>query len=423
MSLAFQNSVEEHVVAVRELVERLWRPGIDEVPLGAALGRTLALDVATPIDLPPFDNSQMDGFAIRASSGAGAAPGSPVTLPVTAHIAAGDPRGTLAAGVAAAIMTGAPMPTGADAVVPVEEVLPRGFDDATEIVLHRPVDVGWFVRRRGSDLTAGTTLLPAGTRLGPGQLGALAASGIVAVPVRSRPRVLVVSTGAELTAPGSVLRPGQIYDANVVSLSAAVTEAGGVALSISVPSDDPRMLLAAVDSAAVSTGGGPIDLIVTSGGVSAGAHEVVRDAFGAIGVKFGSVAMQPGGPQGFGSVGLDSPGGGTRETPVLCFPGNPVSVLVSFELFLRPLLAGPRPRTRARLEASASSGGSPLGSPGGKRQLRRARLRDDGGVEFVGGASSHLIAAYARSNALAHIPAGVTAVQPGDELEVWRIDG
>ncbi|WP_022882510.1 molybdopterin molybdotransferase MoeA [Gryllotalpicola ginsengisoli] len=388
-------SVAEHQRAVAELIGRLWRPAAETLPLGAALGRTLAADVATPIDLPPFDNAQMDGYAVRSDASAG-------ELAVTGHVAAGDPVGVFPGG-AVAIMTGAPLPQGADAVVPVEQVGSFRAVGST-IDLAEPTPAETFVRRRGSDLPAGATLLPAGARLGPPQLGALAAAGVEVVPVRARPRVLVVSTGAELAEPGAALPPGKIYDANALSLAAAVTEAGGIALATSVRSDAPAVLLSALESA------GPVDLVVTSGGVSAGAHEVVREALAPRGVRFGSVAMQPGGPQGLGELAVAG-----RPTPVLAFPGNPVSVLVSFELFLRPVLRGARRSERGRLAASVES-------PAAKHQVRRGRVTADGSVELEGGPSSHLIAAYARSQALVHIPAGVEHLDAGDEVEIWRID-
>ncbi|MCL2516424.1 MAG: molybdopterin molybdotransferase MoeA, partial [Microbacteriaceae bacterium] len=258
-------TVAEHQGAVRELIAQHWHPAVERVPLGAALGRVLARSVSSPVDLPPFDNSQMDGYAVRTDASAGA-------LAVTGHLAAGDPVSAFAGG-AVAIMTGAPLPRGADAVVPVEAVGAPGVFEPVggSITLPEPVETGAFVRRRGSDLAAGDELLPAGTVLGAAQLGALAASGLTEVSVRARPRVLVISTGAELAAAGIPLESGRIYDANSMSLAAAITAAGGVALATAVHSDDPAHFSAALESA------GPVDLVVTSGGVSAGAHEVVRE--------------------------------------------------------------------------------------------------------------------------------------------------
>lgn len=392
-------SVEEHRDAVRALLSAHWRTRTEQVPLGAALGRVLADAVTSPIDLPPFDNSQMDGYAVQADAGAG-------VMPVTGHVAAGDPV-TEFRGGAVAIMTGAPVPVGADAVVPVEAVSPAGdfADIGATVELREAVSPGSFVRRRGSDLPAGAELLPAGTVLGPPQLGALAAAGITAVAVRARPRVLVVSTGAELSEPGEPLTPGRVYDANAVALSAAITQAGGVALATGAYSDDPGHLSLALEAA------GPVDLVVTSGGVSAGAHEVVRDTLEPRGVRFGSVALQPGGPQGLGTISVAG-----APTPVLCFPGNPVSALVSFELFLRPMLRGSRPAELLPLAASVDS-------PVAKHQVRRARVTEDGSVELVGGPGSHLLAAYARSDALVHLPVGLAHAEAGERVEVWRIDG
>jgi molybdopterin molybdotransferase len=391
-------SVAEHRAAVHALITRHWHPGTEQLPLGAALGRVLAGDVASGIDLPPFDNAQMDGYAVRADAGAGA-------LPVTGHVAAGDPI-TRFPGGAVAIMTGAPVPLGADAVVPVEAVSPSGAFAAVgeTIELREPPAAGGYVRARGSDLGAGARLLPGGTVLGPAQLGALAASGATVVPVRARPRVLIVSTGAELAEPGAPLAPGAVYDTNAVALSAAVTRAGGIALATGAYSDEPDHLRLALEAA------GPVDLVVTSGGVSAGAHEVVRETLAPEGVQFLRVAMQPGGPQGLGTITVAG-----APTPVLCFPGNPVSALVSFELFLRPLLRGDRPSLRLPLAASVDS-------PPATHQVRRARVTETGAVELVGGPSSHLLAAYARSDALVHLPVGLGHAEAGEPVEVWRTD-
>jgi molybdopterin molybdotransferase len=391
-------TVAEHQGAVRALIDEHWHPAVERVPLGAALGRVLAASVTSPIDLPPFDNSQMDGYAVAAGAVAG-------PLEVTGHVAAGDAVSDFAGG-AVAIMTGAPLPRGAGAVVPIEAVGAAGAFEPVggTITLGSDADAGAFVRTRGSDLAAGVELLPAGALLGPAQLGALAASGLAEVPVRARPRVLVISTGAELAPAGAPLGSGRIYDANSLSLAAAITAAGGVALATAVHSDDPAHFAAALESA------GEVDLVVTSGGVSAGAHEVVRDALEPRGVRFGAVAMQPGGPQGLGAIRVAG-----RETPVLAFPGNPVSVLVSFELFLRPLLRGIRSSQWAPLAAAVDS-------PEAKHQVRRGRFAADGSVELVGGPSSHLLVAYARSELLVHLPLGLAHADAGDRVEVWRID-
>ncbi|MET3801604.1 molybdenum cofactor synthesis domain-containing protein [Clavibacter michiganensis] len=239
----------------------------------------------------------------------------------------------------------------------------------------------------------------------------LASAGIATVAVRRRPVVLLLSTGLELRGPGEELAPGQIHDANSVALAAALAAAGAEVRTLRVASDDADRVRDAIRDAAPG-----IDLLLTTGGVSAGAYEVVRDVL-AGGVEFVSVAVQPGGPQGLGATEL----GGAR-IPVVAFPGNPVSALVSFELFLRPVLralAGhPRPDRPSR-EAPLAG---PLDSPAAKHQVRRGRLDADGRVVAVGGPGSHLLHAYATATHLVHIPAGRDRLEAGDPVTVWSID-
>lgn len=388
----------------------------------AAFGRVLATDVVSSIAVPPFTNSQMDGYAVRATDLGSATDERPVRLPVGSTSAAGDPVRSHVPGTATPVMTGAPIPDGADAVVPIEIVDPphfvgigEGSHDApkgTAVAFSAPVESGAFLRQAGVDLSPGSTILTAGTRLGPVQLGSLAAGGVTAVDVRPRTMVLLLSTGQELRAPGESLDPGQIYDANSSSLTAALHEAGAVSVCVSTP-DDSAAVFAAIDAHP------EVDLIVTTGGVSAGAFEVVRDALEPAGVRFGHVAMQPGGPQGYGVARLAT-ASGHREIPVVAFPGNPVSALLSFEMFLRPLLrsaAGLAPDRGAALAPLAHA----ITSPIGKHQIRRGMLREDGSVE-VGAPGSHLLHDYARATVLAHVPIGADELPAGAEVEIWRID-
>ncbi len=395
---------------------------VETVPLhpgGPALGRVLAADVHSPIQVPPFTNSQMDGYAVRASDIAGATADTPVRLPIGPVRAAGDPAGEHVAGTATPVMTGAAVPVGADAVVPIEIVDPPRFlsvgaDDAdaapdSAVAFSAPVAPRTFVREAGSDVAAGALLLPAGTRLGPAQLATLAAVGLTDAPVRPRLRVLLISTGHELRPPGEPLASGQIHDANTASLAASLVDCGADVVCAFAP-DDASALDATIAAHP------EVDLLITTGGVSAGAFEVVRDALEPRGVRFGHVAMQPGGPQGLGAVTRD----GLPSLPVVAFPGNPVSALLSFEMFLRPLL-----RRAAGLHARRTVLHVPLAvaidSPVAKHQVRRGVLHDDGTVE-VGAPGSHLLHDYARATVLAHVPIGVGALPAGAEIEVWRID-
>jgi molybdopterin molybdotransferase len=411
-------SVAEHVRAVAELLDGI-PVRSEEFPVSAgsstaALGRILTRDVHAGVALPPFDNSQMDGFAVRSADLATASPARPVRLPSAAPIPAGAPASELPDGSVAPIMTGAPIPAGADAVVPVEHTETGGFPRAAgePVGFREPVEPGRFVRFRGSDLVDGALVLAGGTRLRPAQWGVLAASGVGSVQVQRPLRVLLVSTGLELRAPGSALEAGQIHDANGVALAAALAENGAAVTSRLLSNDDP----AALDR--LLAGEPEVDLVLTTGGVSAGDFEVVKLALEPRGVAFRSVAMQPGGPQGLGAAALDD----GRRVPVIAFPGNPVSALVSFELFLRPLLrrrAGIEPVHRERFRAPLATA---IESPP-KHQVRRGELDAAGRVALIGGPGSHLLHAYARSTLLVHLPPEATRLAAGDEVEVWRIGG
>jgi molybdopterin molybdotransferase len=418
-------TVEDHTAAVTALLSPVLAavadPARAEVvaltPVGPARGRVLAADVHSPIPVPPFTNSQMDGYAVRSGDIAAASESHPVRLPIGPVRAAGDPAGTHEPGTATPVMTGAAIPAGADAVVQIEAVDPPCFlgigaaagDPGAGVSFSAPAAPGAFVREAGSDVTAGQLLLTAGTRLGPAQLASLAAVGLTTARVRPRLRVLLVSTGHELRAPGESLESGQIHDANTASLAASLLDTGAEVACAFAP-DDAEALLSVVAAHPEA------DLLITTGGVSAGAFEVVRDALEPRGVSFGHIAMQPGGPQGAGMLRRD----GLPPLPVVAFPGNPVSALLSFEMFLRPLLrraAGLRERREVRWLPLAHA----IQSPQGKHQIRRGMLRDDGSVS-VGAPGSHLLHDYARATVLVHVPAGIAALPAGAEVEVWRID-
>ncbi|RKT71078.1 molybdopterin molybdochelatase [Saccharothrix variisporea] len=389
-------SVADHRARVAGLVGVM--PVVD-LPVADCLGLVLAADLVAPIPLPPFDNSAMDGYAVRAADLASV----PVVLPVADDIPAGKTSLVpLEPGTAQRIMTGAPVPPGADAVVQVEWT-----DGGTSTVrVDRGVAVGQNVRLAADDVAAGATVLTAGTPLGPAQLGLAAALGFAVLPVRRRPRVLVLSTGSELVSPGTELLPGQIYESNGVMLAAAVREAGGEAELLRFVPDDVAAFHAAVGARLAE-----FDLLLTSGGVSAGAYEVVKDAFTGRGVEFTKVAMQPGGPQGAGRY---------QGVAVATLPGNPVSAQVSFEVFVRPALRAAlgfaqveRPTALARLSAG-------LTSPAGRTQFRRGKYDPVSGqvVTPVGGPGSHLLSALAVSDCLIEVPEDVTELAEGAEVLV-----
>ncbi|MCX5198981.1 molybdopterin molybdotransferase MoeA [Streptomyces sp. NBC_00249] len=427
-------SVDEHLADVLATVRPL-EP--IELQLLDAQGCVLVEDVTVPVALPPFDNSSMDGYAVRTADVQGASEEFPAVLAVIGDVAAGSGElPTVGPGQAARIMTGAPLPPGAEAVVPVEwtdggtgagaasgmtpaSAAPEGA--AGEVRVHRPAEARAHVRSRGSDVQAGDLALAAGTVLGPPQIALLAAIGRGTVRVRPRPRVVVLSTGSELVQPGEPLTEGTIYDSNSFALAAAARDAGAIAYRVGAVEDDADSLRAAIEDQLIRA-----DLLVTTGGVSVGAYDVVKEALTAAasgdgdaeggGVDFRKLAMQPGKPQGFGTIGPD-------HTPLLALPGNPVSSYVSFELFVRPAIRAlmglphsevTRPSLRAVLKADKA-----LGSPAGRRQFLRGKYdAGSGTVSPVGGSGSHLIAALAHADSLMVVPEDVTSVEPGTELEV-----
>ncbi|MFI6350622.1 gephyrin-like molybdotransferase Glp [Streptomyces sp. NPDC050560] len=428
-------SVDEHLEDILGTVRPL-EP--IELHLLDAQGCVLVEDVAVPLSLPPFDNSSMDGYAVRAADVAGAGEEFPAVLTVVGDVAAGQAeQPSVGPGQAVRIMTGAPLPPGAEAVVPVEwtdgglgagpvagmrahSQAPDGAEG--EVQVFRPAAPGAHVRERGSDVRSGEPALAAGTVLEAPQIALLAAIGLQSVHVRPRPRVVVLSTGSELVQPGQALGHGRIYDSNSFALTAAARGAGALAFRVGAVPDDPETLRATVEDQLVRA-----DLLVTTGGVSVGAYDVVKEALSGIGrsdgvgegegpeggIEFRKLAMQPGKPQGFGTIGPD-------HTPLLALPGNPVSSYVSFELFVRPairtLMGLPdvhRPTARAELRSPKA-----LTSPGGRRQfLRGTHDPATGTVVPVGGAGSHLVAALAHADALIVVPEDVTSVEPGTEVE------
>ncbi|HLZ37148.1 MAG TPA: gephyrin-like molybdotransferase Glp [Mycobacteriales bacterium] len=400
--------VDEHLAGILAVVGPL---GDFEVSLLDAHGCLLTEDVVAPHPLPAFDNSAMDGYAVRVADVREASPATPVTLPVVGDIPAGSVAPfRIQRGFTARIMTGAPVPAGAEAVVPLE------WTDGglAQVRIEQAPRPGQHIRRAGEDVVAGTTVLRAGTYLGAAQLGLLAAVGHARVRVRPRPRVVVVSTGAELVEPGTATDVGQITDSNSYTLTAAVREAGGIAYRVGIVPDDPRTLLSALEDQLIRA-----DVLVTTGGVSVGAYDVVKEVLSRLGtVTFDRVAMQPGMPQGFGTIGPDN-------TPIFALPGNAVSAFVSFEVFVRPALRrmlGAQPITRPAVRAALAA---PITSPNGKRSYARGVVEArDGGyvVTPQTGQGSHQLAALAAANCLVVVPETVTALDIGDEVEVLLLE-
>jgi molybdopterin molybdotransferase len=407
-ALSDLRSVAEHRARILEAIE----PLTDfPQPLMEALGLAAAEDVVAEVALPSFDNSGMDGYAVRAEDVVTATDETPVHLPVVGEIGAGQGGlVALAPGTAAKIMTGAPIPAGADCVVPYEWT-DRG---AAQVLIGRPASLGQHVRPAGQDVSVGDVLVSHGTVLGPRHLGLLAAVGRATVRSRPRPRVVVLSTGSELRDPGTPLGRDSIYDGNSFLLAAAARRAGAIAYRVGIVPDEPRAFLEALDDQLVRA-----DLVVTSGGVSQGDYDVVKEALSPLGtVWFGPVAMQPGKPQGFGHLGED-------RTPIFTLPGNPVSSYVSFEQFVVPAIRKMMGRTPYARPTVAARLTHAISSPDGREQLVRAEYGVGPGGAYatpVGGHGSHLIGDLASSNALVVVPADVTAVAAGEQVQVLRLD-
>jgi molybdopterin molybdotransferase len=402
------STVDEHVERIVESLEPL-HPY--DQPLLEALGLPVCENITAPMDLPAFDNSAMDGYAVYFDDVVTASEDHPVHLPVVGEMAAGQTKlFALSPGTAVRIMTGAPVPQGADAVVPVE------WTDGglASVRITKAPQLDQHVRHKGEDVQVGDVLLEDGSILGPRQLGLLASVGRSQVRSRPRPRIVIMSTGAELREPGTALGHDSVYDANSYMLAAAARTAGAIAYRVGIVSDDPNDFRDALSDQLVRA-----DLVVTSGGVSKGAYDVVKEVLSELGtVSFGEVGMQPGKPQGFGFVGEDS-------TPIITLPGNPVSSYVSFEVFVVPAIRrmmGRLPYRRPMVRALCSQGFSSIP---GRQQYVRAQFGIDGKgahVTPIGGHGSHLVGDLSEANALIVVPSEVTSVEGGSQVQVLVLD-
>ena len=405
-------SVEEHRATILDAVRPL--PAIS-VALAEAAGRTLARDARAAVDAPPFDSSAMDGFAVRSADVDAATSTSPARLHVVADLPAGataDPA--LGPGEAARIMTGAPVPTAADAIVPFEDTAGGLADSLSEIsVLAPPRAVGAHIRRRGEEGRLGDVIVPAGTCLGPMQLAALASAGVDRIAVAARPRIVVVSTGNELVPAGSPLRRGQIAESNAAMIGGLATQAGAVVVRAVHVDDDGAALTALLHD--ISTNTDHIDAVVFTGGVSAGAYEVVRTTVRPM--SFGPVAMQPGRPQGFGVATLAD----GRSTLLFGLPGSPAGAAVSFEVFVRPALLalqGRAPYDRAVLRMRAAEGWR---AARGRRQYRAVTVDRTDPAKWSAAPVAPGAVRLGAVDGYAIVPPGVDVVAPDDLVDVVLI--
>jgi molybdopterin molybdotransferase len=395
-------SVDE---AQRLVLERAKPLEAERVPIERATGRVLAEPAAAAVDLPPFPSSAMDGYALRAADSAEA----PVTLPVAFRIAAGTPSpGPLAAGEAMAIATGGAVPEGADAVVPIEDV----EETAAGVTISKPVPAGTNVRDRGGDVQAGEIVLEQGAVLGAGQVGALAAAGVAEVRCAKRPRVGILVTGSELRQPGEPLQAGQIYESNGLLLATALQGAGAVPAQLGVVADTEEEHRRTMERALLG-----FDMLVTTGGASVGPHDLVRRVQAELKVEevFWGVAMKPGKPVAFGV---------RRDHLVFNLPGNPVSVLATFELLVRPavnaLLGLPRPLPAFRPGTLAH----PVRRNPQRDEFVRATVADDDGsvlLSPVPGQESHMIVRAGRAGALVWIEAGEGELPAGSSIRFLEL--
>ncbi|MEZ7897493.1 MAG: molybdopterin molybdotransferase MoeA [Flaviflexus sp.] len=396
----------------RQIILSLGTPVSTEVlPLHAADGLVNAEPVFARFAVPPFDNSAMDGFAVRAAD----IENLPVTLPVSTDIPAGRTDVTeLEPGTAARIMTGAPLPPGADTIVQVEKtanpeknMLSEAPDEVTIV---EPVKHGANVRFSGEDIAVGEAALDAGVLLGPTQLSALASIGHGYVTAHRKPVIGVLSTGSELKKPGEDIAPGQIPDSNTTLVRLLVRAAGGKDVVLSSSSDNPADLAAVLEKA-----GSYLDGLITTGGVSAGAFDVVKEYLKDKNVSFYKVAMQPGKPQGSGMLTL-----GGREIPILCLPGNPVSVFVSMKVYGNALIANLSGRTDTDIPWQQWESAESWVTPEGRAQFMPVVAKDGKIVRATsGGAGSHLVYSLIKTRGLAYVPAEVEEVKAGDSLRVW----
>jgi molybdopterin molybdotransferase len=414
-------SVEEARERILSFFERL-EPA--SVPLLDALGQVLAEDVVAPFDIPPLDNTAMDGYAVRAADTTGASEEQPRELTVVADLAAGyvadRPVGE---GEAMRIMTGAPMPPGSDAIVPFEETdetlrEPGQAPQRTGTVrVFIGAEVSANIRFRGEDVRAGQTVLPAGRVLRASEIGVLASLGLAVVSVHRRPVVAILSTGDEVTEPGYPLQPGRIYDANAHSVAALVRKNGGVPRLLGIAKDNIEDLTAKLRA------GYDADMIVTSAGVSRGDFDVVKDVLAREGaIDFWTVRMKPGKPLAFGA--FETPDG--RHVPHLGLPGNPVSSMVSFELFGRPAIFKMLGRDDWERPTLTAVTRDEVRNLDGRRFYARCIVTrgEDGRyyADLTGPQGSGILTSMSAANALTVIPEDLPSAQPGDEITVMMLD-
>lgn len=414
-------SVDEARQRILTFFDRL---PVERLPLLDGLGQVLAEDIVAPFDVPPLDNTAMDGYAVRAADTAGASESMPVELRVVADLAAGYVHDMpIGPGQAVRIMTGAPMPPGSDAVVPFEETDEplRGPNQAPRkgatVRILKAADVHANIRFRAEDVREGTPVIAAGRVLRPSEVGVLASLGLSEVPVYRRPVVAILSTGDEITAPGQPLLPGRIYDSNAHSVAAMVKKYGGVPRLLGIAKDTVEDLTRKIHE------GLDADMLVTSAGVSRGDFDVVKDVLAREGaIDFWTVRMKPGKPLAFGA--FTAPDG--RRVGHLGLPGNPVSSMVSFELFGRPAIFRMLGRSDWERPIVRAITRDRVVNADGRRFFARCIVTcgEDGRwyADLTGPQGSGILTSMSAANGLTVIPEDLPAANPGDEIDVMMLD-
>lgn len=398
---------------------------VEAKPLLDCLGQVLAEDVRSTIDIPPLDNAAMDGYAVIAADLAGASADAPVRLRVIEEIPAGSvPRQTIRPGTAARIMTGAPVPAGADTVIQFEwtdePARGPGAVSLTEVGVRRPIGVGLNIRRAGEDVERSALILRRGTVIRPAEAGVLASLGRATAPVHRRPVVAVLSTGDELLEPGDPPEPGKIYNSNTTSVAALILRYGGIPKLLGIARDQAGHLSDKIREGLTA------DLLITSAGVSLGDYDIVKDVLAQEGeISFWTVRIKPGKPLAFGVLTQPRPDGSIRRIPHLGLPGNPVASMVAFEQFGRPAILKMLGRTVLDKPVLTAVLEDRIGNSDGRRYFVRGRVRraEDGyRVRTTGPQGSGILTSMAQANCLIVVPDGVTEVRPGTPIRVQMLD-
>ncbi len=417
-------SVEQALEKVLSFVEEL---DTETVPILSSMGQILAEDINSTIDIPPLDNAAMDGYAVQASDTAGASPESPKPLKVIDTVMAGSiSRQEVTPGTAIRIMTGAPVPGGADSVVQFEDTDEESRRTTTpgrppsEIGILCEVNPGLNIRRSGEDIRRGTTALKKGTAIRPAEIGVLASLGQTEVSVIRRPVVAILATGNELTPVGQPLPPGKIYNSNSYSVAALVQRCGAVPHVLGIAVDKEDSLVTSIRQ------GLDADMLITSGGVSMGDYDIVKDVLEQEGeITFWSVRMKPGKPLAFGSIKTTSPGRQSRSIPHLGLPGNPVSSMVTFELFARPAILKMMGKKNLNKPVVTAILEDTIVNKRGRRLYNRvivARRHGQYFARLTGEQGSGILTSMSRANGLAIIPEDKVETKRGETVQVMMLD-